>query len=248
MSEIDLDPIERRALTYIVRQLESGKTCLCTDDFFPFVRSLDPDRHPLPILVLFEGLGLLSRFPPDRSSSAEKSLPGRVFPAYWRILGEAVRLQRELQGEQKGKREAAKNTEQLKERRAADQVGATTDPGESTVGLGPHDDASLALLRVFTNGLSDDRIKAATRLLIYGVLTANEKLTKIDALIPFPATASAEQLGEMLGVTKQAVLKTDWWIQNRRGEKDNEISRRHAGHKERAKRYETPDSRDDDTR
>jgi hypothetical protein len=77
-------------------------------------------------------------------------------------------------------------------------------------------------------------------------LTANEKLTKIDALIPFPATASAEQLGEMLGVTKQAVLKTDWWIQNRKGEKDSEVGRRRDGHRKRAKSYEAPGQDDDE--
>lgn len=94
---------------------------------------------------------------------------------------------------------------------------------------------SIALLRVFTNGMSDDRIKNATVLLTNETLTANEKLTKIDELIPFPPTASAEQLGELLDVTKQAVLKTEWWLRNRKGEKDNEIGRRAATHKNRAK-------------
>ncbi len=104
----------------------------------------------------------------------------------------------------------------------------------------------VALLSMFTNGVSDDRIKQAAQLLINDKLTANEKLTKIDTLIPFPATASAEQLGEMLGVTKQAILKTDWWKQNRKGEKDNEIGRRRAGHKNRAEDYEPPGTKDDD--
>ena len=90
-------------------------------------------------------------------------------------------------------------------------------PDESAVAVKPGEGALIALLRIFTNGVADDRIEKAARLLSDTRLTVNEKLTKIDALIPFPPTASAEQLGEMLGVTKQAVLKTDWWIQNRRG-------------------------------
>jgi hypothetical protein len=100
------------------------------------------------------------------------------------------------------------------------------------------ENASLALMRVFTNGIADDRIGKATRLVADDKLTANEKLTKIDALIPFPATASAEQLGEMLRVTKQAVMKTDWWIQNRKGEKESEVGRRREGHQRRAKSRE----------
>jgi hypothetical protein len=117
---------------------------------------------------------------------------------------------------------------------------------EGTPTTAPGSNASLTLIRVFTNGIADDRIKKADRLLADDELTANEKLTKIDALIPFPATASAEQLGEMLGVTKQAVLKTDWWMQNRKGEKENEVGRRREGHRKRAKTYEAPGHDDED--
>src|SRR5205823_3165270 len=105
--------------------------------------------------------------------------------------------------------------------------------------LEPHK-STIAIMRVFTNGLADERIEKAARVLSNDQLTANEKLTKIDALIPFPATASAEQLGDMLGVTRQAVLKTGWWIENRKGEKENETGRRRAAHQKRAKDYEPP--------
>jgi hypothetical protein len=94
--------------------------------------------------------------------------------------------------------------------------------------------------------VSDERLKKAAQLLADAQLTANEKLTKIDALIPLPATASAEQLGEMLGVTKQAVLKTDWWVENRKGEKESEIGRRREGHRQRARRYQAPGTDDYD--
>jgi hypothetical protein len=117
---------------------------------------------------------------------------------------------------------------------------------EGTPTAAPGSNASLALMRVFTNGIADDRIEKATRLLADDELTANEKLTKIDALIPFPATASAEQLGVMLGVTKQAVLKTDWWTQQRKGEKENEVGRRREGHRKRVKSYEAPGHDDED--
>jgi hypothetical protein len=125
---------------------------------------------------------------------------------------------------------------------AALAVGQAQATGAPT----PGDDASLVLMRVFTNGITDDRIKKAARLLSDAKLTANEKLTEIDALIRFPATASAEQLGEMLGVTKQAVLKTDWWMQNRKGEKESEVGRRREGHRKRAKSYESPGQNDYD--
>jgi hypothetical protein len=123
----------------------------------------------------------------------------------------------------------------------AGQGEATDRNGRS----GTSGDPGLALLRVFTNGLAEDRIKRAIPLLTDDKLTVNEKLTRIDALIRFPTTASAEDLGQLLSVTKQAVLKTDWWIQNRKGEKENEIGRRRARHQLRAKEYE-PDGSEGD--
>jgi hypothetical protein len=121
--------------------------------------------------------------------------------------------------------------------------GAGRSDGDKPAGP---DNSSLVLLRVFTDGISDDRIEKATPLLADDKLTANDKLTKIDALIPLPPTASAEQLGEMLGVTKQAVLKTDWWMRNRKGENESEVGLRRERHRERAKACEAPGQDDDE--
>lgn len=100
------------------------------------------------------------------------------------------------------------------------------------------------LLSVYTNRVSDERMKQAAQILADESLTAHDKLTKIDSLLPFPPTASADQLGGMLGVSKQAVMKTVWWRKKRRGETDEEIERRHAQHKERGKRIDRPRSDD----
>jgi hypothetical protein len=105
--------------------------------------------------------------------------------------------------------------------------------------------ALMRVLNVFTDGVADTRIETASRLLSDDALTADEKLTRIDELIRFPATASAEQLGVMLGVTKQAVLKTEWWRQNRQGEKQNEVGRRRAGHQRRAEEHESTNDGDE---
>ncbi len=116
-----------------------------------------------------------------------------------------------------------------------------TVPPEPIPVEGSTSGASFALLSVFTRGVSDERLKQASRVLVDAQLSVNQKLERIDALMSFPPTASAKRLGEMLGVTKQAILKTSWWKQNRQGEKNNEIGRRHAGHLQRAKYFE-PDS------
>jgi hypothetical protein len=89
------------------------------------------------------------------------------------------------------------------------------------------------LLSVFTSGVADDRVARAASVLENVNLTANEKLMRIDQVLPLPAKASAEQLGELLGVSKQAVLKSDWWDQHRKGEKASEIGRRRDVHLQR---------------
>ena len=113
----------------------------------------------------------------------------------------------------------------------------------------PDDEATKSfqkLLKLFANGVADDRFVRASHVLADGQLSVEEKLTKIDGLIGFPATASAQQLGDMLGVTKQAVLQTVWWDVNRKGEKANEVGRRLKAHKKRAEGHETPGSNEAD--
>jgi hypothetical protein len=50
----------------------------------------------------------------------------------------------------------------------------------------------------------------------------------------------------MLGVTKQAVQNTEWWKENRKGEKSNEVGRRHEAHRKRAKLIEPPTRTEND--
>jgi hypothetical protein len=119
-------------------------------------------------------------------------------------------------------------------------VKSTGLPAEQPPAPKPSDHAFIRLIGLLTNGIADDRIESATQVLVDDKLTADDKLTKIDGLIRFPATASAEQLGAMLGVTKQAVLKTDWWIRNRKGQKEAEIGRRRAQHQRRTHEYSEP--------
>jgi hypothetical protein len=123
---------------------------------------------------------------------------------------------------------------------SADAVPETKEPQRCADENEDHGDtqAVFSLLKVFTNGLADERLSKAAKFLQNDTLTTNDKLTEIDALMPFPATASSQQLGALLGVTKQAVMKTDWWIQHRKGERENEIGRRGASHRDRAKQYE----------
>jgi hypothetical protein len=94
--------------------------------------------------------------------------------------------------------------------------------------------ATIKLLSVLTNGLSDDRIGQSIIVLGDKNFNANEKLSRLHQLLPIPATTSAEQLGKLLGVTKHAIWKTDWWTNNRKGEKADEIGRRRDKHKQRA--------------
>jgi hypothetical protein len=119
---------------------------------------------------------------------------------------------------------------EMSRRELALPAGATA----TLAGEKPAGDAFLRLLTVYTDGQADDRLKKAAALVEDDQLTVGEKLEKIDALVPFPPTASARQLGDLLRRKKQAVLKTNWWKRNRKGEKASEVGRRRARHRERA--------------
>ena len=77
-----------------------------------------------------------------------------------------------------------------------------------------------------------------------GIVSANDKLTMIDTLIKFPPTASGQDLADMLGVSKTAVINSPWWGENRRGEKQDEIGRRRAQHGDKAQAFEEPEEPD----
>jgi hypothetical protein len=98
----DLDPIEREALAYIVRELEAGKTHVLTDTFRPFLESVGAGHRLVAILKYFEGLEILTQEIPPGNRWTEPPLLGRVMPAYWRIEGNAVILYRALRDEKPG--------------------------------------------------------------------------------------------------------------------------------------------------
>jgi hypothetical protein len=103
------------------------------------------------------------------------------------------------------------------------------------------------LLSVYTNGVSDERIDGAARVLLDDELNTNEKLTEIDELMPIPPTATAEQLGrQLIGVTKQAVMKTAWWKKKRKGQKQTEIALRQSILRDKAKQHEPNQMNDED--
>lgn len=104
----------------------------------------------------------------------------------------------------------------------------------------------VGLLTLYTNGVSDDRLRQAVDVVNDSKLTVNDKLAKLNQALAIPTTATAEGLAKLLGVSKPAVLKTAWWSENRAGEKANEVGRRRRQHQKRAGESEPADWGDDD--
>jgi hypothetical protein len=97
MSPADLDPVERKALAYIVGEIEAGRTHVLVDTFLPFLKSVDAGHRLVAILKHFEGLEILT---PERPPGNRRNVPPRIWgviPAYWQIEGKAVILYRALQ-------------------------------------------------------------------------------------------------------------------------------------------------------
>jgi len=118
----------------------------------------------------------------------------------------------------------------------------------------PTGDASAAvrLLNVYTNGLADDRLEKASSVL-NSDLTVDEKLWKIDELMPIPPTVSAEKLGKIFtsgekpnGVSKTAIQNTTWYDQKRKGRKSKEIDKREGRLRQLGQEYKRDRQADDD--
>ena len=100
--------------------------------------------------------------------------------------------------------------------------------GSSTI------ESKKKLIAVLTEGVADERINQAAKVLGDSQFSANEKLERIDSLIPLPPTSSSAELGKMLGVSKQAIQKTDWWQNHRAGQQEELVNRRQDVHRQRS--------------
>ena len=74
------------------------------------------------------------------------------------------------------------------------QLNNEDEPAKVTEGQ-----AAFRLLNIYTNGVADEQFVKASNVLIDDTLTINERLSKIDNLLPIPPTASAEKLGKAAG-------------------------------------------------
>jgi hypothetical protein len=104
------------------------------------------------------------------------------------------------------------------------------------------------ILSVYTRKCSDQRLQEIVRILNNPNLTIDGKLWEIDKVLPIPATASSQVLADLLGVSKPAILKTDWWQKNRGRQKERDCAAREERLKEKGKLYDWPGGydRDDD--
>jgi hypothetical protein len=129
--------------------------------------------------------------------------------------------------------------------------GATNDKGKKTrhsvnsnssdvnsSGILPDVEGKIRALGIYTGEISDARFREIPLVAHDTTLTANEKLYKIDALVTIPANTSAKILGKALDVTKEAIVKTDWWKKKRKGKKQDVISQRHNVLRERGREHD----------
>lgn len=100
------------------------------------------------------------------------------------------------------------------------------------------DEVTQRLLAVYTNNVSDEKFRQVIGIVQDTELTVSHKLTKINKLMSIPASASAQSLADFLDVSKTAVLRSEWWEQNRKGEKQSEIGTRQDRLLDRGKSYE----------
>ena len=92
-------------------------------------------------------------------------------------------------------------------------------------------------LSIFTDGVSDERLDTVCRI-AKSDSSANKKLKDIESLFPIPPTTSAQALGNLLNVSKTAIIKTYWWKRYRKGRNSEKIASREKRLLERGECFE----------
>jgi len=131
-----------------------------------------------------------------------------------------------------------------------DTVGCTTEPAAGRLQppeepqtevaqpatAEPVDQAAWqATINFYTGGIADDRLQQVAAIVAQRDLSVDERLQKINDILPIPATASLQDVADLFGVTRQAVHQTDWYQHNRAGEGESKKEQRRRRLSERAK-------------
>jgi hypothetical protein len=190
------------------------------------------------------GYVVLRWLPEQETFFADESDPHQPLPGsltveptglYWKPTPEGCGWLEQVQA-LASERRAAADAEA-----AVDAIRGAADPSAGASDSLEEAASYAALLRVYTSGLSDDRIAAAAQVVANKRLSVNNKLYKLDKLLPIPPTASAAVLAELFDISKQAVIKTAWWAEHRSGEGAAKVEQRRAIHHDRAAQLERPD-------
>lgn len=116
-------------------------------------------------------------------------------------------------------------------------------PTQSTVREGAVD-AGAVVLALYTGHVANETFRKLAEIVRDTTLTVNEKLARLHATLPLPPNVSAQKLAKALGVSKSAVIASDWWKEHRKGRREKDQERRRERLIERGKQYEPP-PRDD---
>ena len=81
----------------------------------------------------------------------------------------------------------------------------------------PENQTLAAVIRAYTSGVSEERIRQIASIAAQKTLSARERLEKINSILPIPLTATSADLADMFGCSRQNVEATPWWKKNRKG-------------------------------
>jgi len=106
--------------------------------------------------------------------------------------------------------------------------------------LSQPDEAAAAVLSLYSKEISDERFRQAIGVLADEQATVNERLERLDSLIPIPPSASASRIAKALRTSKAAVIQSCWWQKHRKNNDDEEFESRRERLLRNARRREYP--------
>lgn len=115
---------------------------------------------------------------------------------------------------------------------------AAKEQPDAVAGVSDVDAVELKMLKLHADCANYERLRASARVVANKTVTVNKRLEVWDQEVGVPPTASLYDLGRVLGCTAEAIRKTEWWQENRRGEQARRVAARKNRLQARGSQYE----------
>ncbi|WP_157732119.1 hypothetical protein [Thermogutta terrifontis] len=124
---------------------------------------------------------------------------------------------------------------------AGKKVGSRPGNLAAVTGDATAEPDAMRLMRIYAPDKGKECMRQLADIINDSTLNVDDKLRKLNAILPIPISASLRSLAQALGVSASAIRKTRWWKEHRTHQKEVEIEERRCRLVARGEHYDRDD-------